>query len=145
MQLCSVSVVTPLVSRMMFPSELTTLGIRKDLNLVGTNYSTLSSIFYVGWLLWALPGNLIMAKFPLSKYLGLNVSHCLRLMRGIRIDRLDFPVGCLFDRSRRIKRLQGHAYPSTYIWSFRGRRKACLCESRNEQSGQNTQRLTDTD
>ena len=49
-------------------------GIRKDLNLVGTQYSTLSSIFYVGWLLWALPGNLIMAKFPLSKYLGLNVS-----------------------------------------------------------------------
>lgn len=61
--------------------ELTTLGIRKDLNLVGTNYSTLSSIFYVGWLLWALPGNLIMAKFPLSKYLGLNVSHRFRLMR----------------------------------------------------------------
>ena len=49
-------------------------GIRKDLNLVGTQYSTLSSIFYVGWLLWALPGNLLMAKFPLSKYLGLNVS-----------------------------------------------------------------------
>ncbi|WVR05518.1 hypothetical protein IAU60_002536 [Kwoniella sp. DSM 27419] len=44
-------------------------GIRKDLKLVGTNYSTLSSIFYVGWLLWALPGNLLMAKFPLSKYL----------------------------------------------------------------------------
>ena len=49
-------------------------GIRDDLNLVGTQYSTLSSIFYVGWLLWALPGNLLMAKFPLSKYLGLNVS-----------------------------------------------------------------------
>jgi len=49
-------------------------GIRKDLKLVGTNYSTLSSIFYVGWLIWALPGNLLMAKFPLSKYLGINVS-----------------------------------------------------------------------
>ncbi|WVF67579.1 hypothetical protein IAT40_002337 [Kwoniella sp. CBS 6097] len=48
-------------------------GIRKDLKLVGTNYSTLSSIFYVGWLLWALPGNLLMAKFPLSKYLGINI------------------------------------------------------------------------
>lgn len=48
-------------------------GIKDELQLEGTNYSTLSSIFYVGWLLWALPGNLLMAKFPLSKYLGLNV------------------------------------------------------------------------
>lgn len=31
-------------------------GIREDLKLVGTQYSTLSSIFYVGWMIWALPG-----------------------------------------------------------------------------------------
>lgn len=50
-------------------------GIREDLGLKGTQYSTLSSIFYVGWLVWAIPGNLLMAKFPLSKYLAVNVSH----------------------------------------------------------------------
>ena len=49
-------------------------GIRADLHLKGTNYSTLSSIFYVGWLAWALPGNLLLPKFPLSKYLAVNVS-----------------------------------------------------------------------
>lgn len=48
-------------------------GIREELNLEKTQYSTLSSIFYVGWLLWALPGNLLMARFPLSRYLGLNI------------------------------------------------------------------------
>jgi hypothetical protein len=50
-------------------------GIRADLGLKGTEYSTLSSIFYIGWLAWAIPGNLLMAKFPISKYLGVNVSH----------------------------------------------------------------------
>lgn len=75
----SFGVVTP--GRPLYPTDwnrtlsyAALFGIRADLNLVGTNYSTLSSIFYVGWLLWALPGNLLMAKFPLSKYLGLNVS-----------------------------------------------------------------------
>jgi hypothetical protein len=48
-------------------------GIRKDLNLTGTQYSTLSSIFYVGWLVWAIPGNLLLPKFPVSKYLAINV------------------------------------------------------------------------
>lgn len=48
--------------------------MKKDLNLVGTDYSNLGSIFYVGWLVWAIPGNLLLAKFPLSKYLAVNVS-----------------------------------------------------------------------
>jgi len=48
-------------------------GIRKDLNLTGTQYSTLSSIFYVGWLAWAIPGNLLLPKFPVSKYLAMNI------------------------------------------------------------------------
>lgn len=49
-------------------------GIREDLKLVGTKYSTLSSIFYVGWLVWAFPGNILMLKFPLAKYIAANVS-----------------------------------------------------------------------
>ncbi|RSH80120.1 hypothetical protein EHS25_007322 [Saitozyma podzolica] len=48
-------------------------GIKKDLNLSGTQYSNLGSIFYIGWLVWALPGNLMLAKFPLSKYLAINI------------------------------------------------------------------------
>jgi hypothetical protein len=48
-------------------------GIRKDLGLTGTQYSTLSSIFYVGWLVWSIPGNLLLPKFPVAKYLAVNV------------------------------------------------------------------------
>lgn len=48
--------------------------MKTDLKLVGTDYSNLGSIFYVGWLVWAIPGNLLLAKFPLSKYLAINVS-----------------------------------------------------------------------
>ncbi|KAK0470228.1 uncharacterized protein EV420DRAFT_1258004, partial [Desarmillaria tabescens] len=36
-------------------------------------YSWLSSIFYFGWLTWALPTNLLMQKFPLNKYLAANI------------------------------------------------------------------------
>ncbi|KAI5366193.1 Putative major facilitator superfamily, MFS transporter superfamily [Septoria linicola] len=48
-------------------------GIREDLNLVGTEYSWLSSIFYFGFLVWALPTNILLQRFPVGKYLGFNI------------------------------------------------------------------------
>lgn len=35
-------------------------GIEEDLNLVGTQYSWLSSMFYFGFLVWALPTNILV-------------------------------------------------------------------------------------
>lgn len=49
-------------------------GIKDDLKLVGTEYSWLSSIFYFGWLLWAIPSNLIMQRSPPSYYLAFNIT-----------------------------------------------------------------------
>ena len=37
-------------------------GIKDDLDLHGTRYSNLSSIFYIGWLVWAIPGNLLLSQ-----------------------------------------------------------------------------------
>ncbi|TRM61882.1 major facilitator superfamily domain-containing protein [Schizophyllum amplum] len=48
-------------------------GIKDDLNLKGTEYSWLSSIFYFGWLIWALPTNMLMLKSPPAKYLAINI------------------------------------------------------------------------
>ena len=48
-------------------------GIEDDLNLKGTEYSWLSSIFYFGFLAWALPTNILMQKLPIGKYLGFNI------------------------------------------------------------------------
>jgi len=48
-------------------------GIRTDLHLHGTQYSWLSSIFYFGFLAWALPTNLMLQRFPVGKYLGINI------------------------------------------------------------------------
>ncbi|ESZ94064.1 hypothetical protein SBOR_5540 [Sclerotinia borealis F-4128] len=48
-------------------------GIKDDLNLEGTKYSWLSSIFYFGWLVWAFPTNYLMQKFPVGKYLAFNI------------------------------------------------------------------------
>jgi MFS family permease len=48
-------------------------GLREDLNLQGTQYSWLSSIFYFGFLAWALPTNYLMQRFPIAKYLGINI------------------------------------------------------------------------
>lgn len=45
-------------------------GIREDLNLTGSQYSWLSSLFYFGFLAWAFPTNFLMQRFPLGKYLG---------------------------------------------------------------------------
>ncbi|KAG4437112.1 hypothetical protein IFR05_007410 [Cadophora sp. M221] len=48
-------------------------GIKEDLNLSGTQYSWLSSIFYFGFLAWAFPTNFMMQRFPIGKYLGINI------------------------------------------------------------------------
>ncbi|KAJ5179246.1 hypothetical protein N7492_002456 [Penicillium capsulatum] len=48
-------------------------GIEESLNLKGTEYSWLSSIFYFGWLAWAIPSNLIMQRLPTAWYLSFNI------------------------------------------------------------------------
>lgn len=48
-------------------------GIQEDLGLVGTEYSWLSSMFYFGFLVWAVPTNFLMQRFPVAKYLGFNI------------------------------------------------------------------------
>ncbi|KAK2756500.1 hypothetical protein FQN54_005393 [Arachnomyces sp. PD_36] len=48
-------------------------GIKEDLNLHGTQYSWLSSIFYFGFLAWAFPTNFLMQRLPIGKYLGANI------------------------------------------------------------------------
>ncbi|KAK5151718.1 hypothetical protein LTR16_004164 [Cryomyces antarcticus] len=48
-------------------------GIQKDLHLVGTQYSWLSSIFYFGFLAWAFPTNFLMQRLPIGRYLGFNI------------------------------------------------------------------------
>jgi len=48
-------------------------GIREDLNLTGEEYSWLSSVFYFGWLIWAIPSNLIMQRCPPAWYLSFNI------------------------------------------------------------------------
>lgn len=37
----------------------------------------------VGWLFWALPGNLLMQKFPLNKYLAVNMSGGVDPLAGL--------------------------------------------------------------
>ncbi|KAF8913629.1 major facilitator superfamily domain-containing protein [Mucidula mucida] len=48
-------------------------GIKTDLNLGKSEYQWLSSIFYFGWLIWAMPTNFLMTKFPVGKYLAFNI------------------------------------------------------------------------
>ncbi|VVT51621.1 uncharacterized protein SAPINGB_P003157 [Magnusiomyces paraingens] len=67
------------VSYIFFYVDKTTLsyaaifGIVKDLNLTGSKYSWLSSLFYFGFLFWSFPTNYLMLKFPIGKYLGINI------------------------------------------------------------------------
>ena len=49
-------------------------GLSPDLGLVGQQYSLLGSIYYVGYIVFQYPGNILMQKFPASKVLGIGVS-----------------------------------------------------------------------
>lgn len=48
-------------------------GIIADNHLVGQQYSWTSSIFYFGYLLAEYPGIAILQKFPVAKFLGVNI------------------------------------------------------------------------
>jgi len=48
-------------------------NIQEDLHLMGTDYSWLSSVFYFGWLAYSYPTNYLMQRFPLGKYLAVNI------------------------------------------------------------------------
>ena len=46
------------------------LGLRKDLHLVGQQYSWASSIFNFGYLVASGPVALIMVRFPVGKFMA---------------------------------------------------------------------------
>ncbi|KAF5687680.1 allantoate permease [Fusarium denticulatum] len=48
-------------------------GLKDDLKLRGDEYSWLSSSFYFGWLIWAIPSNLLMQRSPPGYYLAFNI------------------------------------------------------------------------
>uniref|UniRef100_A0A2D3VMV3 Probable permease of the major facilitator superfamily n=1 Tax=Ramularia collo-cygni TaxID=112498 RepID=A0A2D3VMV3_9PEZI len=49
------------------------LGVMKDANLTAKEYNWLSSIFYLGYLLAEWPQNWALQRFPVAKWLGLNI------------------------------------------------------------------------
>lgn len=67
-----------------------------------------------------------MAKFPLSKYLGLNVSAKIENFATLAFfaNFLDFLVGCLPHRSRGVQRLQRYGHSKAYKRSVRSRSEA---------------------
>ncbi|KAK7747233.1 hypothetical protein SLS53_001486 [Cytospora paraplurivora] len=48
-------------------------GLIKDNHLVGQEYSWTSSIFYFGYLIAEYPGLLMLQRFPVAKFLGVNI------------------------------------------------------------------------
>lgn len=49
------------------------MGIQEDANLVGQDYSWLGTILYLGVLAGEVPTNMLLQKFPVAKYLAVNV------------------------------------------------------------------------
>ncbi|KAJ5370176.1 uncharacterized protein N7496_006268 [Penicillium cataractarum] len=53
-------------------SSASVFGLTEDTGLVGQQYSWVSSIFYFGYLGWAYPTTLLIARLPTAKYLTAN-------------------------------------------------------------------------
>ena len=46
-------------------------GLEKDLGMTGTDFNTVTSIYFVGYIIFQTPSNLILSRFRPSIYLGL--------------------------------------------------------------------------
>lgn len=49
------------------------MGIKEDANLVGQQYSWLTTCTYLAVLIWELPTNYLIQKLPIAKYLAFNI------------------------------------------------------------------------
>lgn len=49
-------------------------GLREDLGLHGTQYSWASAIFYLGYLTWEFPANLLLQRLQINHYMSSTVS-----------------------------------------------------------------------
>ncbi|KAI9369016.1 allantoate permease [Aspergillus egyptiacus] len=53
-------------------SSAAVFGLIDDTNLVGQQYSWVSSIFYIGFLIWEWPTSFLIPKLPVARYVGAN-------------------------------------------------------------------------
>jgi len=49
------------------------MGLQTSLNLHGTNYQWLGSMFYIGYLFWEYPTNRFLQRLPLAKWSSFNI------------------------------------------------------------------------
>lgn len=49
------------------------MGLKKDINLHGQQYSWIGSMFYFGYLFWEYPTNRLLQRLPLGKWSAFNV------------------------------------------------------------------------
>ncbi|ESZ89986.1 MFS allantoate transporter [Sclerotinia borealis F-4128] len=49
------------------------MGMKNSLNLKGDNYQWLGSMFYIGYLIWEYPTNLLLQRLPLAKWSSFNI------------------------------------------------------------------------
>ncbi|KAF3004411.1 hypothetical protein E8E13_010264 [Curvularia kusanoi] len=48
-------------------------NLREETHLVGTEYSWLGSLFYLGYLFWEYPTSLMLQRFPVAKFMSATV------------------------------------------------------------------------
>lgn len=56
-------------------------GLEDDLHLQGTEYSWLGAIFYLGYLIWEFPTNVMLQKLPINYFMSGTVSEKPRNIR----------------------------------------------------------------
>lgn len=49
-------------------------GLKTDLNLKDTEYSWLGALFYLGYLAWEFPTNIMLQRLPINLFMALTVS-----------------------------------------------------------------------
>ncbi|CRL19209.1 Major facilitator superfamily, general substrate transporter [Penicillium camemberti] len=55
-------------------------GLQEDTNMVGDDYSWVSSALYIGWLVGAYPWQILLQRYPVGRLIGVMLfvwGHCL--------------------------------------------------------------------
>lgn len=86
--------------------DKTTLGyaavfnLETDLNLKGTEYSWLGAIFYLGYLAWEFPTNMMLQKLPINYFMAGTVSKVSVISSARELNSLGYHLGHRVDVPR---------------------------------------------
>lgn len=93
-------------------------GLQKETHLVGTDYSWLGALFYLGYLVWEYPTALLLQRFHVGRVMSITVGIVLDGREVLLMD-TGYSMGYCSHVSFSLPRFRRSRCSTHFSWGFR--------------------------